>query len=69
MSEIALRITGMTCGHCVAAVTKALQSVRGVDSVEVNLERGQGLVRGEAEAAQLVRAVENEGYEAEVMGV
>lgn len=68
MAQVALRITGMTCGHCVAAVTKALQSVAGVDSVEVNLETGQGLVKGHADAAQLIKAVEKEGYEAETAG-
>jgi copper chaperone len=67
MAQVALRITGMTCGHCVAAVTKALQSVPGVESVEVNLEKGQGLIKGQAEAAQLIKAVESEGYEAETM--
>lgn len=66
MAQVALRITGMTCGHCVAAVTKALQSVAGVESVEVNLEKGQGLIKGHAETAQLIKAVEKEGYEAKI---
>lgn len=66
MAQVALRITGMTCGHCVAAVTKALRSVAGVESVEVNLEKGQGLIKGHAEVAQLIKAVEKEGYEAKI---
>ncbi len=68
MTQVVLRITGMTCGHCVAAVTKALQSVAGVESVEVSLERGQGLIKGQVEGAQLIKAVEKEGYEAEITG-
>lgn len=67
MAQVALRITGMTCGHCVAAVTKALRSVTGVESVEVNLEKGRGLVEGQAEAAQLIKAVERAGYEAKII--
>jgi len=36
-AHVALAITGMTCGHCVAAVKKALAAVPGVDAVEVTL--------------------------------
>lgn len=66
MSTTTLRITGMTCGHCVAAVTAALKAVPGVEWVQVNLERGEGVVQGSANADQLVGAVETEGYEARV---
>ncbi len=64
MSVTTLHITGMTCGHCVAAVTAALKAVPGVESVQVNLERAEGVIRGSAGADQLVKAVEAEGYEA-----
>jgi copper chaperone CopZ len=32
-----LPITGMTCGHCVQAVTQELTSLRGVQDVRVEL--------------------------------
>ncbi len=67
MSETKLRITGMTCGHCVAAVTKALQAVPGVQSAEVSLERKQGVVQGAVPAARLVQAVQEQGYDAEII--
>ncbi len=67
MSQTTLRITGMTCGHCVAAVTKALKSVPGVESAEVNLERKQGIVKGTADTARLVQAIKDQGYGAEVV--
>ena len=67
MSITTLRITGMTCGHCVAAVTKALQDVPGVESAQVNLEREEGTVRGGAPVERLIKAVEEEGYHAEVV--
>ena len=36
-----LKISGMNCGHCTAAVTKALSSIEGVSEVVVDLERGE----------------------------
>jgi len=62
---LTLKVTGMTCGHCVAAVTKALQKVPGVEGVEVSLERGQAVVRGAADPQALIAAVKKEGYGAE----
>ena len=34
------RVTGMTCEHCVAAVTEELSALEGVDSVAVDLVAG-----------------------------
>ena len=67
MNETTLLITGMTCGHCVAAVTRALQAVPGVQTAEVSLERKQAVVRGTAPAACLVEVVQAQGYEAEML--
>jgi len=36
-----IRIRGMTCQHCVMAVTKALGGINGIQNVKVNLERGE----------------------------
>ncbi|GHE06196.1 heavy metal binding protein [Defluviimonas sp. 20V17] len=66
MSETKLKITGMTCGHCQRAATKALEGVSGVESVEVTLEPGAAVVTGAADPAALIEAVREEGYEAEV---
>ena len=63
-----LKVTGMTCNHCVMAVTKALQAVDGVDSVvEVSLEKGEATVKGSADATALAAVISEEGYEAEVI--
>ncbi|WP_313555351.1 heavy-metal-associated domain-containing protein [Miniimonas arenae] len=35
-----LDVTGMTCGHCVSAVTKELETVDGVTRVSVELHNG-----------------------------
>jgi len=63
---IKLKITGMTCNHCRAAVHKALSGVGGARNVEVDLEAGTAVVRGEPEPERLVAAVKDEGYGAEV---
>ena len=58
-----LKIEGMMCQHCVAHVTKALQGVTGVESVEVNLKKKRAVVTTEtAENDVLVKAVEDAGY-------
>lgn len=36
-----VKIKGMSCGHCVASVTKALSTIAGISNVEVNLEKGE----------------------------
>lgn len=33
-----LGVTGMTCGHCVSAVTKELEAVDGVENVAITLD-------------------------------
>lgn len=61
-----IKIDGMSCNHCVMAVTKALGTVPGVERVvEVSLERGEALVEGNADVEQLVAAIQEEGYTAE----
>lgn len=36
-----LKIKGMSCNHCVMAVTKALNAVNGVQNVKVDLDKGE----------------------------
>ncbi|HEX7040556.1 MAG TPA: heavy-metal-associated domain-containing protein [Trueperaceae bacterium] len=59
-----LRIEGMSCNHCVAAVKGALERVPGVAEARVDLATGTARVVGTADAAQLVAAVTGEGYRA-----
>ena len=64
--EIALKVTGMMCQHCVAHVTKALEGVEGVSKVEVSLQKGEAQVTGEGlDKAKLIAAVNEAGYQAE----
>ncbi len=59
-----LKIDGMTCGHCVAAVKKALEMVPGVTAAQVELESGRARVEGEPSLDALLAAVRDEGYQA-----
>jgi len=60
-----LKVTGMTCGHCVASVKKALESVPGVSEANVELAAGEAVVEGNADVEALCAAVREEGFEAE----
>jgi len=67
MQTTELKVDGMTCGSCVASVTKALKRVPGVQNVEVDLGSGIASVSGEHAAHQvpeLVAALREAGYEA-----
>lgn len=64
MNDTVLKVTGMTCGHCVMSVTKALQGVPGVEKAEVSLEKGEALVHGDAGLQAMLSAVKQAGYAA-----
>ena len=60
------KVTGMTCGHCVRAVTDAMHSVDPGATVEVDLQAGRVTVQdGTAPASQITDAIATEGYAAE----
>ncbi|MFY0989327.1 heavy metal translocating P-type ATPase [Halomonas sp. C05BenzN] len=60
-----LSISGMTCASCVKSVQQALERTPGVVSAEVNFGTHTAQVRGSADAAALVDAIEDVGYGAE----
>jgi copper chaperone len=67
--SIELNVTGMTCGHCKAAVEGALQKLDGVKAVSVNLEQGRAVIEGDhLEPNALIAAVVEEGYSAQIVG-
>lgn len=66
MPKKELKVSGMTCGHCRAAVETALKTLDGVNSVDVDLKTGRVLVdyeEGKAAEQELMDAVKNAGYE------
>ena len=58
-------VTGMTCGHCVQAVSGELSALPGVEDVQVDLASGAVTVTSEAPLTDdAVRAaVDEAGYE------
>ena len=71
MKTARLKGGGMSCGHCVAAVENALRNQTGVRNATVHLDMGAAEVEYEETAVapeQLVAAVRQTGYEAEIAG-
>ena len=63
--ELSYAVAGMTCEHCKSAVTEEVETVAGVQRVEVDLDTKSVVVRGEGVADDAVRAAIREaGYEA-----
>ncbi|MFD9892495.1 heavy-metal-associated domain-containing protein [Amycolatopsis sp. NPDC059027] len=58
-------VTGMTCGHCVRAVTDEVGAIEGVTDVAVDLATGAVTVSSTREPAlaEVRAAVEEAGYE------
>ena len=65
VETIRFPVKGMTCGSCVARITRALRRVQGVTSVRVDLVQETATVRREPASvsdAALAAAVEAAGY-------
>lgn len=62
--EVTMKIEGMMCGHCEAAVKKALEALPTVESAEVSHEKGLAVVKLSAETPfeTLKKAVEDKDY-------
>jgi len=63
MERIAMNITGMSCGHCVAAVKQALAGVAGVQVEDVSV--GKAVLTYDPAAVQpsaIEEAIAEEGY-------
>lgn len=63
--KLVLNITGMTCGHCVMTVRKALESLSGVKEAVVSLDEGKAVVTydpAQVGAEDMIRKVESVGY-------
>lgn len=63
MSTTTLAISGMSCSHCVQAVTKALSTVPGVQTKSVKV--GSAVIDA-ADPAAAIAAIGNAGFEAEI---
>ncbi len=64
--KTSINVGGMSCEHCVMAVTKAIEKVEGVKSVKVSLKKGKADIKGEdIDMGAVKKAVEDVGYTAD----
>lgn len=64
--DMKLSVQGMSCDKCVSHVKSALEGVPGVEQADVDLASASATVQGQnLELAQLVEALEEEGYSAQ----
>ncbi len=66
METKTITVIGMSCQHCVKAVTGALTGIPGVEGAAVDLGKGTATFRFDpqrASMAQVKEAVEEQGYE------
>lgn len=63
MTEVSLKIEGMSCQHCVNRVKKAIEGLEGVNSSEVSIGSVKALFdETRSSADDIVNAVQNVGY-------
>ena len=60
---LTMTVQGMTCEHCVRAVSEAVRAVPHAEEVSVDLGTGRLAVGGNPDPAAVRQAVIAEGYE------
>jgi copper chaperone CopZ len=58
-------VSGMTCAHCISAVTQAVHEVDPAAPVEIDLASGRVEIDSAASRDELARAIEGAGYTVE----
>ncbi|WP_409291677.1 copper chaperone CopZ [Peribacillus sp. SCS-37] len=68
MEKATVKVTGMSCGHCVKAIEGGVGELAGVERVLVDLSAGEVAVEYNPEAvtlSEIKTAIDDQGYEAE----
>jgi copper chaperone len=60
-------VQGMTCGHCVKAVTRAVQEQDADAVVEVDLGQKQVKVQSSLPVPEILQLIRDGGYQAEAV--
>jgi copper chaperone len=58
------KVEGMTCAHCVKAVTNAIKGEDAEAIVQVDLPTGEVMVESDLTAEQVIGLIVEEGYQA-----
>jgi copper chaperone len=63
--KTSVKIKGMSCNHCVMAVTKELNQIDGISDVQVDLEKGEATLEHgtSVDMAGIKQAIEKAGFE------
>ncbi|MBJ7386088.1 MAG: heavy-metal-associated domain-containing protein [Mycolicibacterium sp.] len=61
--SMVLEVSGMTCGHCVSAITSAVSALPGVTGVDVDLQAGSVRIEGTPDVGAVTAAIEDAGYD------
>jgi copper chaperone len=56
------QVQGMSCGHCVGAVTQAVKTLDPQAEVKIDLATGKVDVQSQQDRAAIAQAIEEEGY-------
>lgn len=66
MQTVEIKVEGMSCSHCVNAITQAVKGLKGVLSVDVSLDDKKVTVafhEAEIELDQIRNEIEDQGYD------
>ncbi len=58
-------ISGMHCEHCSTRVQEALEKIKGVKKVKVNLDKKEAIINGEVDDNVIKDTITTLGYEVE----
>lgn len=61
--DLVFKVEGMMCPHCKARVEKACKAISGVTEAIAELQQKQVTVSGNVNAEEIVKAIENAGYQ------
>ncbi|MGO1059653.1 copper chaperone CopZ [Planococcus sp. FY231025] len=65
MMNETLKVEGMSCGHCVKSVESSVGKLQGVESVKVDLAKGEVAVdfdSNKTSLAEIQETIEEKGY-------
>jgi len=65
MTEVTLKVEGMSCNHCVNSVERSVGQLAGVDQVKVNLAEGKVAVlfdEAKVSRTQIEEVIDDQGY-------
>ncbi len=63
MAELTLTIEGMSCGHCVMSVKKAIDALEGINSSDVSIGTARvDYDESKTNMDEIAKAVQNSGY-------